>query len=56
MSFTYGNKILCQNKIELPGSKGMAHTYCMRPAGHKGPCAAETQPEDKKDATGTSNK
>ena len=56
MNFIYGKDILCQNKIEIEGSKGVAHTYCMRPVGHKGKCAPEKQPEDKKDAAGTSNK
>ncbi len=57
MNFAYGKDILCQNKLEIPGSKGMAFTYCMRPVNHKGPCATEKQPEDKKDANaGTNNK
>lgn len=47
-------KPLCFNKLEIPGSDGKAHTYCYRPAGHKGPCAPEKQPEDKN--AGQSNK
>ena len=48
MNFLYGKNILCQNRIEIPNTKNIAHTYCMRPVGHKGPCAIEKQPEDKK--------
>ena len=58
MRFTYGTKPLCQLRIEIPGTKGIASTYCMRPAGHKGPCATKKQPEDFKGAldAGSSNK
>lgn len=52
-NFNFG-KPLCHNKIEIPNSKGIIHTYCYRPAGHPGKCSPEKQPEDKN--AGQSNK
>lgn len=42
----YGKVILCQNRI-YPSEDDRLVTYCMRPAGHSGPCAITKQPEDK---------
>jgi hypothetical protein len=39
--------VLCNLRVEIKGSKGLAHTYCMRPLGHDGECNPEPQPGDK---------
>ena len=45
--------MLCQKVVLRPGDVNahglmIANTYCMRPAGHPGKCAAQKQPEDAK--------
>lgn len=42
----YGRVILCQNRI-YPSKDDRLVTYCMRPAGHSGPCDIKARPEDK---------
>lgn len=41
----------CEHKVEIEGTRGIAHTYCQRPLGHEGKCAVELTEEDKKEKT-----
>ena len=39
--FPKETEMLCQKKIEIPGTEGMANTYCMRRMGHEDSCSED---------------
>lgn len=39
--------VTCGHKVEIEGSEGRAHTYCMLDVGHEGKCSSEKRKGEK---------